>query len=248
VHGKEDRPQEEEAQGNAEAGGSSSSSLIISGHAGRKAFVEIQGLFAALDHKHNSNTRRSSPGCHLSFHSRLVKANVYRVFVLEWNHIPCCPCLRRDSPCIRIGICYTIPHMKIGLDIHGVIDTYPDRFKELSEAWDAQGHEVYIITGEPQESAQPTVDYAGVLYDDFFSIVDYHVKNNTPSLNQDENGHYWVDRNVWLATKGDYARRIGIDIHFDDQLEYAEYFPKECAFIYVPRTGFDKVLDCISLL
>jgi hypothetical protein len=133
--------------------------------------------------------------------------------------------------------------MKIGLDIHGVIDTYPDRFARLSQRWAEYGHQVYIITGEPEKSAHQTVDEAGIHYHGFFSIVDYHIKNQTPSLRQDDRGHYWVDRHVWLATKGDIAREVGLDMHFDDQIEYFEYFPKTCSLIYVPPTNFNLVLD-----
>jgi len=133
--------------------------------------------------------------------------------------------------------------LNIGLDIHGVIQTYPDLFSKLSKKLIAEGHEVHIITGEPKKSAEQTVIEAGVDYTHFFSIVDYHVENNTPSLRQDDKGHYWVDRNIWFATKGDYARRIGLDLHFDDQREYFEYFPKECCTIYVPKINFDKTLD-----
>jgi len=137
--------------------------------------------------------------------------------------------------------------LNIGIDIHGCIDLYIPLFKELSIKWAYQGHIVHIITGEPKRSAEQTVIDAGVHYDHFFSIVDYHVENNTPSLRQDEKGHYWVDRNVWLATKGDYGRRVGLDIHFDNQIEYFGSFPKTCSLIYVPPTNFEKVLDSLSI-
>jgi hypothetical protein len=138
--------------------------------------------------------------------------------------------------------------MNIGLDIHGVIDKYPKLFAELSKGWAEAGHYVYIITGEPEGTARPTVDEAGVTYDGFYSIVDYHIWMKTPSLRQDDKGHYWVDRHEWLPTKGQIAKEVGIDIHFDDQIEYAEYFPRSCSFIYVPPVNFDLVLDTISII
>jgi len=136
--------------------------------------------------------------------------------------------------------------MNIGLDIHGVIDTYIPLFEELCYKWASQGHTIHIITGEPKETARPATDH--LIFHHFFSIVDHHVAENTPSLRRDDKGHYWVDRDVWLATKGNYARKVKLDIHFDDQVEYAPYFPKHCSFIYVPKTGFEKVLDTISML
>ncbi len=37
--------------------------------------------------------------------------------------------------------------LKIGLDIHGVIDTFPQKFKQLSQALAKDGAEIHIITG-----------------------------------------------------------------------------------------------------
>ena len=136
--------------------------------------------------------------------------------------------------------------MKIGIDIHGVLDTYTDKFAQLTEAWVKEGYQIHIITGEPEETAKRPLLDANIRFHYFFSIVDYHILNKTPSLRLDDKGHYWVDRNVWLATKGDYARRQSLDLHFDDQIEYAEYFPKDCTFIYVPTINFDKILDILT--
>jgi len=37
--------------------------------------------------------------------------------------------------------------MKVGLDIHGVVDVRPEFFSELSKLLVSNGHEVHIITG-----------------------------------------------------------------------------------------------------
>lgn len=134
-------------------------------------------------------------------------------------------------------------NIKIGLDIHGVIDTYPKTFAYFSKAMRKIGNEIYIITGEPEKSARDVVEKAGVVFDHFYSIVDYHIEKQTPSLRQDDRGHYWVDRQEWLATKGVIAEEVGLNVHFDDQIEYFEYFPKECTLIYVPKENFDLVVD-----
>lgn len=31
---------------------------------------------------------------------------------------------------------------------------------------------------------------------------------------------------------------MGVDIHFDDSLEYAEHFPDTCTFVLVPKKNF----------
>jgi len=138
--------------------------------------------------------------------------------------------------------------LKVGIDIHGVITNYADLFRDLSCRLDDLGHEIHIITGEPRATAEPEVHEAGVVFHKFFSIVDYHIANNTPSLRQDDKGHYWVDRNIWIATKGNYAKDVSLDLHFDDQIEYFEYFPKTCTLIYVPPTNFNFILDDLRMI
>lgn len=127
--------------------------------------------------------------------------------------------------------------MKIGLDIHGVIDKYPQFFKDFSKAMIAEGHEVHIITGQERENAEPTVRAAGVEFTHFFSVVDYHLNKGT-EMWKDEKDTWWMDKDEWLRTKGDYCKRMSIDIHFDDSVEYKEFMPSTCGFILVPKSGF----------
>ena len=42
--------------------------------------------------------------------------------------------------------------LKIGLDIHGVIDSFPEKFKQLSYALAKDGAEVHIITGKTRDN------------------------------------------------------------------------------------------------
>ena len=48
-----------------------------------------------------------------------------------------------------------------------------------------------------------------------------------------------MDGDVWVRSKGDYVNKKGINIHFDDSEEYAEYFPSFCTFVKVPEYGFE---------
>lgn len=61
--------------------------------------------------------------------------------------------------------------MRIGLDIHGVIDTFPDYFRELSYQAVTGGHEVHIITGQEWEKAYETVKEYGI----------HHARRETPT-------------------------------------------------------------------
>ena len=44
---------------------------------------------------------------------------------------------------------------------------------------------------------------------------------------------WWMDPAIWDLTKGDYAKQVRLDIHFDDESKYAPHFPKTCTFIRV---------------
>jgi len=127
--------------------------------------------------------------------------------------------------------------MKIGLDVHNVITLYPDIFSLLSKKWTNDGHEIHIVTGQSWDEVKEEVDKAGVKYDHHFSIVDYH-KNIGTEMKQDENGRWWMDSGIWVRSKGEYIRREGINLHFDDSLEYAKYVPEDTTYVIVPKKDF----------
>lgn len=123
--------------------------------------------------------------------------------------------------------------MKIGFDIHGVIDKYPLIFRELSLEFKDLGHEVHIVTGSPRSKCEQYLKDIGIHYDEYFSIVDYHKSRENPEIYQDDDGNWWMDDALWNKSKGDYAFRVGLDLHFDDCKEYMDHFPDECSTILV---------------
>ena len=128
--------------------------------------------------------------------------------------------------------------MIIGLDIHGVIDRYRPFFSDLSHLWIREGHEVHIITGQEFESVSHKLD--GISYTHFFSIVEYHQEQGTHMWNDDPRGDgWWLEAEIWNRTKGLYADRIGLDIHFDDSRRYSLHFPKTCNYVMV-MDNFDE--------
>ena len=131
--------------------------------------------------------------------------------------------------------------LNIGIDIHGVADLYKELFKELSIKWHEDGHRIHIVTGQEWEDSVQQVEDYGIVYDEHFSIVDRHKQLGTEMYQRSDRKGWWVDPVAWNSSKGNYALSYGLDIHFDDQIEYAEYFPSFCTFILVPTTGFDEV-------
>ena len=132
--------------------------------------------------------------------------------------------------------------MKIGLDIHGVIDKFPEYFSNLSWSLKKKGHEIYVITGQEYIKVFPKIDKFHIGCDKVFSIVDYHKSLGT-RMWQDDKGTWWMDGHEWIRTKGDFCEREKIDIHFDDSIEYAEFMPSFTTFILVPKTGFELVIE-----
>ena len=91
--------------------------------------------------------------------------------------------------------------MKIGLDFHGVIDTYPHVFGPLSKILMASGHEVYVITGQQLLPAfLDQIVALGIEFTSVVSITDYHLQNGT-NVRYDEKGEPWIDGKVWDSTK-----------------------------------------------
>jgi len=128
--------------------------------------------------------------------------------------------------------------MKIGVDIHQTIDIYPKLFAELTQKWLFKGHEIHIITGQPWAKAIQTIYENKISFTHHFSIVDHHLDIKTPM--EYRNGSWWMDEKIWLRSKGDYCSYNLVDIHFDDQVEYARYFPESCEVVIVPPEGFEK--------
>jgi hypothetical protein len=114
--------------------------------------------------------------------------------------------------------------LKIGLDIHGICDTSPEYFAELTRLFVGAGHEVHLITGRRIcDGALEEIQDLGLSYTHFFSIADYHEKIGT-KVWEDDNGNPWLEGELWDKTKGEYCKKHKIDFHIDDTERYGQYF------------------------
>lgn len=109
--------------------------------------------------------------------------------------------------------------MKIGLDFHGVIDSHPEFFAELSRLFGEVGHEVHIITGGRSFDIIPQLKKLNIYYTHLFSITDYLVDQGLEYYER-PNGDFMFDPKIWDKTKGEYCRKNNINIHFDDTDHY----------------------------
>jgi len=124
--------------------------------------------------------------------------------------------------------------IKIGLDIHGVVDSNIDFFKVLSKLLVDNGHEVHIITGAKIEKELPFLKKNKISYTHLFSITDCHVEKGTKIMWDEKNDPH-LDTYLWDKAKAEYCKKHNIDIHFDDsdiynyffKTPYARYFSKD---------------------
>ena len=114
--------------------------------------------------------------------------------------------------------------LKIGLDFHGVIDKYPEKFSALTVKMINQGMEVHIITGHEDTSAfRKKLNEMGIFYTHLFSIVSYHKFIGT-EMKYDKKGNPWISPEAWDRTKANYCEIEKIDLIIDDSDVYGKYF------------------------
>lgn len=111
---------------------------------------------------------------------------------------------------------------KVGIDIHGVIDTFPKRFMQLSMALVASGAEVHIVTGSKRDEHIDTLlNNAGITFTHYFSIVEFLEKNG--DIRWEDDQPYALDEK-WDMAKRNYCELQCIDLMIDDSPVYRDTF------------------------
>lgn len=128
--------------------------------------------------------------------------------------------------------------LKLGLDFHGVIDTLPKQFSAIAGSIMKTGGDVYIITGNPNNTAFHTEltecgFHYGIHYNHIFSIQTF-LENSNIDYIIDANGNKQFDNFFWNKAKADYCEINDIDLHIDDSTEYGKFF--KTPFLYVKKS------------
>lgn len=117
--------------------------------------------------------------------------------------------------------------MKLGLDVHGVLDANPKDFVTIAKYVRSIGGEVHIITGSSYDEnlKQLLLSFNNncIFWDYIVSIQDELIKRKEPEGINIYGRPYWKDE-TWDRIKGEYCARNMIDIHYDDTERYSEYF------------------------
>lgn len=131
--------------------------------------------------------------------------------------------------------------IKIGCDIHGVIDSLPEVFAFLSKAVVDAGGEFHVLTGSKVEQAKEELKKYNITYTHLFSIQEYHEELGTPTKGtHPKYGFPMIDDHEWDLTKGDYCRKHNISLHIDDTLIYNDNFTTPFARIWT-HTNTPKI-------
>ncbi len=121
--------------------------------------------------------------------------------------------------------------IKIGLDIHGLVDYDPKFFAIISQLLVSNSHDVHIMTGaELSPKIENELKANGIVWTHFFSISDYYAAMPVVKMWRDERGRPWVDPELWNKAKGLYAAEHQLDLVLDDTQEYGNYFSTSFAF------------------
>lgn len=117
--------------------------------------------------------------------------------------------------------------VKLGLDIHGVIDNNAKFFSELTKDLMLAGWEVHIITGSSLVEKDIRADLADMLisYTHIFSVHD-HLKNMNAKTNKELGipSKYPFPEDMWNTAKAEYCKNNNINMHIDDMPEYLQHF------------------------
>jgi hypothetical protein len=128
--------------------------------------------------------------------------------------------------------------LKLGLDFHGVIDTFPEMIAEMSRMFVAAGHEVHVVTGLKRDAiVQKGLDDFGIQYTHYFSIVEQLEQDGVTIVWRD--GLPYADKIYWDIAKRDYCQKNEIDLMIDDSPVYKDTF-NDISTVYMHLINKDR--------
>ena len=135
--------------------------------------------------------------------------------------------------------------MKLGLDIHGVIDSNPESFAFMSQSVITNNGEVHIITGGSWTTElEEQLKVYGIKWTSHFSVYDYLVDSGIDSIGTiqfpDGTIQKKFDYHLWDTIKAGYCKSNNIDLHIDDTEVYSNYFTTPF-LLYKSSEDFEKI-------
>lgn len=122
--------------------------------------------------------------------------------------------------------------MKVGFDLHGVLDYNAEFFKLFTETLRLEGHEVHIVSGARASDILKFCLKTKIRYDSIYSITN-DLLDKGCKFKTDKNGNPCFNKKLWDKAKAEYCLKNEIDIMIDDTLEYGKYF--KTPFVFLQR-------------
>lgn len=118
---------------------------------------------------------------------------------------------------------------KLGLDIHGVVDSMPEFFSFLTDSFINNGGEVHIITGGRWDvEFEKQLNDFGIKWTHKFSVYDYLKESDYEVIGKVQFPDGTIQKKFknedWDKVKGQYCKDNGINLHIDDTLIYNNFF------------------------
>jgi len=122
--------------------------------------------------------------------------------------------------------------LKIGIDVHGVLDTYPEVIIPMMRMFRIMGHKNIIISGptlsmiEKDLKKIPGMENHNkypFLVEGICSVVDF-LKANGYKTWKDDDGNVWAAEEDWWTSKAKICKDEEIDILIDDSRRYESAF------------------------
>ena len=122
-----------------------------------------------------------------------------------------------------------VSKFKLGLDVHGVIDSMPEFFSFLTDSFIKNGGEIHIITGGRWDSEfEKQLNNFGVKWTHKFSVYDYLKESDAEVIGKVQFPDGTIQKKFknedWDLIKSQYCKENGIDLHIDDTLIYNNFF------------------------
>lgn len=113
-------------------------------------------------------------------------------------------------------------NLRIGIDFHGVITEDPAFFRNFTALALSKGHEIFIISGGPQQVEKKFLKAWHIQYTEIFSLLDYFAGRG--QVKYFDNGNFKVPDELWNKAKAQYCKEHDIDIQIDDTAQYGDSF------------------------
>ena len=116
----------------------------------------------------------------------------------------------------------------IGINLHGVLDTYPHILKPFMKIiTNLDIANINIVSGPPTHTIIKELNdlgyYTDVHFNNVFSVVDFLI-HEKEKMWKDDNDLWWSDDNIWWNAKARICEENGIDCLIDNDEKYSNGF------------------------